>query len=164
MNAEQFNAVFLPLADRLLAVAGNILGEQSGAEDALQELYLKLWKRRDSLDTLDNPAAYATTLIKNISLDMLRSGKIRQSSPIDDVQEPSGTERSDGIVHKDLLSRAMKIIDGLPKHKRDILVKRIFEEKSFEEIAAETGHTSLYVRVQLSLARTQLKRQMKNII
>jgi len=164
MKAEQFNEIFLPLAGTLRTAAFNVLGEWHSAEDALQEVYLKLWKSRESLDRLDNPSAYAMTMVRNISIDMVRSRNVRKTSPVDESHNRLADNQSDGFFPREVLSMTMAAIDSLPVHQREIVSKRIFEEKSFDEIASEVGHSPLYVRVQLSVARKDLKRRLKDIL
>ena len=57
MNQERFKAEILPLRQSLFHIAQKILVEEEEAEDAVQEVLLKLWRTRDSLDKYDSLAA-----------------------------------------------------------------------------------------------------------
>ena len=65
----------------LQAVAYRMLGSLSEAEDAVQEAWLRL-NRSDS-DAVDNLGAWLTTVVARVSLDMLRSRKLRREEAFD---------------------------------------------------------------------------------
>ncbi len=69
MSQERYKAEILPIRDKLFHIAHKILQGDEDAEDAVQEVLLKLWHTRDSLGTYDNVAAFATTVTKNHCLD-----------------------------------------------------------------------------------------------
>ena len=71
MTERQFHTAYLSLAETLYRIAFYMLESEAEAEDALQELYLKLWDNRDSLDGVRSPKAYSITLLKNLCLDRI---------------------------------------------------------------------------------------------
>ena len=75
MSQERFKAEILPIRQKLFHIAQHILVEEEEAEDAVQEVLLKLWHTRDSLQNYDNAAAFATTVTKNHCLDRLKVKK-----------------------------------------------------------------------------------------
>ena len=54
MSQERFKAEILPIRQKLFHIAQHILVEEEEAEDAVQEVLLKLWRTRDSLDKYDD--------------------------------------------------------------------------------------------------------------
>ena len=72
MTEERFHKEYLSLADTLYRIAFYMLESRSEAEDAVQDVYLKLWNTRDALDGIRSPRAYSVTLLKNLCLDRLR--------------------------------------------------------------------------------------------
>ncbi len=75
MSSELFKKEILPLRHQLFRVSLKMLDDSEDAEDAVQEVLLKLWSKRDTLITCDNPAAFATTVTKNHCLDKLKLKK-----------------------------------------------------------------------------------------
>ena len=63
---SNFSDIWLPLADRFYRVAFYLLESESDAEDAVQELYLKLWSTRSSMADVRNPFAYGVSILKNM--------------------------------------------------------------------------------------------------
>lgn len=82
MNAERFKAEVLPIRDKLFRTARRMLEDEADAEDALQEVFLKLWQMRENLDRYDSLEAFATTMTKNRCVDMIR--KRGREGPIED--------------------------------------------------------------------------------
>ena len=59
---------------------------KADAEDILQDAYFKLWNKRDELPDIENPEAFCVTLVKNLSLDFLRSPRAnRREEEIESV-------------------------------------------------------------------------------
>ena len=157
MTDRQFHNDFLSLSDTLYRVAYYILESESEAEDAVQDLYLKIWKNRDSLDGIRNPKAYAVTLLRNLCLDRVR----KASRTVDgDVPETigEGFDPDRDIDQKERLEKVLASVKSLPDKQREILILRTIEGLSYEEIGARTGINYLTMRVLLSRARQSLKR------
>jgi RNA polymerase sigma-70 factor (ECF subfamily) len=75
MSHERFKAEILPIRDHLFYTARQILSDEDDAEDAVQEVLLRLWNLRDTLGKYDSLPAFATTVTKNHCLDKLRVKK-----------------------------------------------------------------------------------------
>lgn len=102
MDAESFKKEFLPYHHKLYCVAYRLLENAADAEDLVQEAYLKLWDKREGLTVISNPEAFSVTLVKNMCLDLLRSGKYvmsRQTVELTAVREPSQTDNQIGRAH-----------------------------------------------------------------
>ena len=157
MTDNQFHNDYLCLSDTLYRVAFYILESESEAEDAVQDLYLKLWKNRDALDGIRNPKAYAMTLLRNLCLDRVR----RASRTVDgDVPETigEGSDPDTEIDQKERLEKVLAAVKSLPDRQREILILRTIDGLSYEQISARTGINYLTMRVLLSRARQTLKR------
>ena len=68
MTEAGFHTVWIPLQERFYRVAYYILEDRADALDAVQDLYMKLWKIRDSLDLVRNPGAYGALLMRNLCI------------------------------------------------------------------------------------------------
>ena len=70
---QEFLDIILPVKDKLFRLARRLLVSTDEAEDAVQEVFLKLWKSKDKMDNYKNPEAFAMTMTKNYCLDRLKS-------------------------------------------------------------------------------------------
>ena len=73
MNASEFKQRFLPLNARLYKAAYLLLGNEDDAKDLVQDAYLKLWDKRDSLNNIYNDQGYCMRVVRNMCLDRLRT-------------------------------------------------------------------------------------------
>lgn len=159
-NQETFRNDWLPLRDGLYRVAYSLLGSTDEAEDAVQDLYLKLWQSGDVLDGVRNPKAYCLTLLRNSCLDRLRSKQVRGRSSIDGV-EPEQPPDDGKFDDRQKMRAVLEAIENLPERERKILKMKVIDDLSYERIQECTGISYLSLRVLLSGARKKLKKTIK---
>lgn len=159
MTSAEFIQTYLPLREGLYRVAFYILESEADAEDAVQDLYVRLWSSIDSLETVRNPKSYCITLMRNICIDRIRRSSRNCGTDIPDMPAPD-TDQQKKLESREQLFRLSEAIGKLPDGQRKVLQMKVFEDLSYEEIAEATGMNNLTLRVLLSQAR----RKLKNVI
>ena len=154
MTDARFHTVWIPLQDRFYRVAYYILEDRADALDAVQDLYLKLWKMRESLDLVRNPGAYGALLMRNLCID-----RVRRLTPAEELPEdlPGKEPPDEEMILKESLGSLFRSMETLPDSQRKLLQLHVLQGKTYDEIAALTGLSPLNIRVQVSLARKKLK-------
>lgn len=160
MTAEAFHIIYLPLSEALYRVAFYLLKTADDAEDAVQDIYIKLWERRDMLDAVYNPKAYCITLMRNLCLDRLRKEQKTQISELTGVEKDGGAASDEEMEHREQLESTIKAIGRLPSSQREIMQLKVLEGLSYGEIAKRTGRSELTLRVLLSRARRSIKNEL----
>ena len=157
---NDFRKIWLPLADRFYRVAYHLLESRPDAEDAVQELYLKILSMHAKLVYVRDPAAYGITLLKNICIDRIRRRESRRAEQLEEfiVADASGPEKQ--MAEKDTLSRVMKEMERLPEKQAKVLRMRAVEGLEYDEIARRTGLSQVNIRVLISMARKTLKKRI----
>jgi len=161
VTAETFKNQFIPYHQKLYCLAFRLMGNQSEAEDMVQETYLKLWSKREELAVVKNTEAFSISVLKNLCFDQLRSKKasiLRQATELTGLQN-SAKERD--WEREDEANLAKRFIEKLPEKQRVIMTLRDVKDLSFEEIEQVTGLGSVNIRVLLSKARKQVREQFK---
>lgn len=160
MTAREFTDTYLPLGESLYRVAYRLLGTQADAEDAVQDLYLKLWAGKESLDTVYNPKAYCISVLRNICIDRIRRENGHRVE--DRIEEAAGTQNDtyDRIEQREKLEEVARLSTKLSPNQKTLLRMRIFEDLSYDEMAERTGMSKLTMRVLLSQAKNKLKRDI----
>ena len=159
MTNARFQNEWLSLAGEFYRVAFYILEDETEAEDAVQELFLKLWSGRDALDGIRNPKGYGIRVLRNLCLDRIRRSRKMETPAV--LPEPEWPGRQDEAVdEKERLAKVLDAIKSLPDRQREVLTLRTLDGLSYEEIAERTGMNQLTLRVLLSQAR----RKLKNVI
>lgn len=152
-----FDKIWLPLADRFYRVAFYLLESEPDAEDAVQELYLKLWSARSTLEGIQNPAAYGISMLKNICIDRIRKRAVRKAEPLEKAPPLEGNHSESRIDMKDTLRYLLEEMEKLPDRQRTVLKMRAVDELEYEDISKRTGLSKVHVRVLITVARKTLK-------
>lgn len=161
MNSETFRIKYLSLADTLYRVAFYILEQECEAKDAVQDLYLKLWQKKDELDGVSAPKAYCITLLKNLCIDRIRqSSRMNYGAELPQIDDEG---RDETRMHdRERLVSVVKGMEELPEKQREVLLMRTVEELDYEEISRRTGMNQIMLRVLISKARKSLRQYEKN--
>jgi RNA polymerase sigma-70 factor (ECF subfamily) len=144
-------------AGALYRVAYSVLRNGADAEDAVQEVFLRVLRHRDTLDEVRDPRVWLVRIVWNIVLDRKRRSKTRPET--DDVDELARVLPSDGLTAEQLAAAAqhhahvLACVDQLPAKERQVLMLSAFEELSSVEIASVLGITESSVRSRLFRAR-----------
>ena len=156
MNQKEFLDMVLPIKDNLYRLARRFLISSDEAEDAVQEVFLKLWKNKEAIKQYRTPQAYAYAMTKNYCLDRLKS---KQASNLKLVHTnfENRTNLEQHIEAKDGVSLLFKLMETLPEQQKNILHLRDVEQLEFSEIAKITNTSQANVRVALSRARKKIK-------
>jgi RNA polymerase sigma factor (sigma-70 family) len=159
LEQKEFLDTILPCKDTLYRLAKRLLVSSDEAEDAVQEVFLKLWKGRDKIDNYRSPEAFAVTMTKNYCLDRLKS---RQASNLKIVH--SNYKNSDNIERtiegNEGVELVTKIMQTLPEKQKMIMQLRDIEQFEFAEISQMLEINETAIRVALSRARKVVREQL----
>lgn len=159
MKQKEFLATVLPFKDKLYRLAKRLLVSSEEAEDAVQEVYLKLWKGKHQIKNYKNPEAFAITMTKNYCLDRLKSKQASNLKIVhNNFQNSDNIERT--VEANDGVAMVFKIMETLPEQQRIILQLRDVEQFEFAEIAKMLDSNETAVRVALSRARKTVREQL----
>ena len=163
MTRLEFNNCVLQLSRKLYLVAFRFLKSREEAEDAVQEVFIRLWNKREKLDEYYSIEALATTTIKNYCIDQLRKSKTISIEETNDqkaafLNEPLPDERLENAETGQILNA---IIGRLPDIYRVIILMREIDGLSYEEIALVTNQNINTLRVNLSRARKMIRDEYK---
>lgn len=157
MELKQFKISVLPLRSKLLSYALKLTDESADAEDAVQEVMLKLWNIRQKLDEYHSIEALSMTMTRNACMDQWRN-KHTGTLPLDHVQTPSQTATPERLLEeKDEFRLMREIIASLPPLQQTIIRMKDVEEYETEEIAEITGCNPEAIRSNLSRARKKVR-------
>ena len=162
MTRAEFDNLVNSTSRKLYGYAYRILRDQEGSEDAVQEVFIKLWKMNARLEEYISVEALAATMIKNYCIDQIRKqkhiGQDDKSPLVYHDNEPSPHEK----LERDEINLLMhRIINNLPEIYREIIQLRDIEELSYEEIVELTGQNINTLRVNLSRARKIVREEYK---
>ena len=158
MDSTQFNNQIVTLSDKFFRLAKSILRNTDSAQDAVQDLIVKLWEKRSKLDEVENIQAFCMKTMRNLCLDFIRKQHDEQELPPE--TEYSELNPHQQIEQKDLIFRVKMLIDNLPELQRTIIRMRDVEGMEISEIAFITSTTENAVTVNLSRARQKIREKI----
>ena len=159
MNQKEFIDLILPFQDRLYRLAKRLLVSNDEAEDAVQEVFLKLWNAREQIASYRSAEAYAITMMKNHCLDRLKS-KQAGNLKIEHSNYPTSENLENAVETNDGVALIFKIMDDLPVKQKMILQLRDVEQLEFAEIAKIMDTSETTLRVTLSRARKMIREEL----
>ncbi|MAP54123.1 RNA polymerase sigma factor [Altibacter sp.] len=156
MKQKEFLTTVMPFKDKLYRLAKRLLVSGDEAEDAVQEVFLKLWKGKQQMKNYKNPEAFAMTMTKNYCLDRLKSKQAGNMKIVhSNYQNHENLEKK--IEVEDGVSLVFSIMETLPEQQKMILQLRDVEQFEFAEIAEILNSNETAIRVALSRARKTVR-------
>lgn len=156
--AERFEAE----RTRLRALAQRMLGSPNEAEDAVQEAWLRL--AGTDIDGVQNLAAWLTTVVSRICLDMLRSHKSRQSERTDQAAPDAisdtgrGSDPEEEALLVDSVGRALLVVlERLSPDERVAFVLHDVFAVPFDDVAPIVGRSTVTTKKLASRARHKVR-------
>lgn len=159
MQQQQFINIINPFKDKLFRFAKRMLISTEEAEDATQEVLVRLWNKKDALGKYNSVEALAMTMTRNYCLDQLKS-KRASNLQIVHSNYSDKTNIAAEIEDRDSLNWVDKIIESLPEQQKLIIQMRDVEEFEFNEIAEVLEMNETAVRVALSRARKTIREKL----
>ena len=160
MNQNEFMHLVNPFKDKLFRVAKRLLVSTEEAEDATQEVLVKLWSRNESLDQYNSVEALAMTMTKNFCLYQLKSKRASNMK----IVHTNFTDREASVQQKvedrDTWNWVEKIMNDLPEQQKLIVQMRDIEEMEFDEISTILEMNEQAIRTALSRARKTIREKM----
>ena len=155
MTDEEFDE----LRPSAFAIAYRMLGSVSEAEDVVQEGFLRLHQAREGGERIESPRAYLSTVVSRLSLDQLRSARVRRETYVGEwLPEPLVASADDDPARKaemaDSLSLAfLVLLESLsPEQRAAFLLRDVFDEP-YDRIAEIVGTSEQNARQLATRAR-----------
>lgn len=162
MNQIEFVNSIKPFKDKVFRLAKRLLVSTEEAEDATQDVLVKLWNKNDVLEKYGSLEAYAMTITKNHCLDVLKSKRASNLQIVHNNYAENGAGLQKKIEDSDSWYWVEKWINDLPEQQKLIIQMRDIEQYEFEDIAKMMEMNETAIRVALSRARKTIREKMTN--
>ncbi|NIK92916.1 RNA polymerase sigma factor [Mangrovimonas sp. CR14] len=162
MNQKEFLNTVMPFKDKVFRLAKRLLVSTEEAEDATQEVLLKLWNNKSKIAEYNNVEAFSMTMTKNFCLDKLKSKQAQNLKLVHSNYKDEHASLQKQIELNDSLGWVGKIIQELPEQQRMIIQLRDIEQYDYGEIAEMLDMNQTAIRVALSRARKTIREKLTN--
>ncbi|MCA9708354.1 MAG: sigma-70 family RNA polymerase sigma factor [Myxococcales bacterium] len=182
LGVEDLVGLVRTLAPALRRTCGRVLRDESEADDAVQETFLKALRGLPSFRGECQVSTWIHRIALNVCLARLRrGGPLRRALEVDQGDaalgsllpaylddghrvdpQPAWSESLDELAQRrDVCQRVRALVQSLPEPHRTVIVLRDFEERSTEETAALLGLNLGAVKTRLHRARQALRTMLE---
>lgn len=154
IDEKTFHEVFDLLHDRLCFFAYELMGDQTGVEDIVQEAFVKLWQKRSDFDNLRSVKSFLYVVVKNQCFNILkheklvkRKGAVLSAERWDEIEQ-------EAVIESEVLENLFRAIKALPEGCRSVLQLGYFRKMKNQEIAE-------YLEISINTVKTQKKRALQ---
>ncbi len=162
MDINRFKAEVLPLKNKLFRFSIRFVRDEDLAKDVVQECMIKVWEKRDEMHLVLNIEAWCMQLVRNRSLDQLRSKHVKKTEVFEPAFDTRKERDTPHLVAErgDVMERIMKLMEELPDRQREVMHLRDIEGYTYKEIADTLDVDINLVKTNLFRARRKLKESL----
>lgn len=157
-DRKAFDKLYSSASPKLFAVLIRILKDRSRAEDALQEVFVKVWQRADSFRADSQaPMAWLITIARNHAIDMIRANRRVHDDLQDHPDLPAGgPDPEASALAASERERIERCLEELDPQKAEAVVSAYVEGFSYQELADRYA-------IPLNTMRTWLRRSLMSL-
>ena len=160
MKETTFLNIIDPVKDKMYRMALRLLTSKEAAEDATQEVILKLWDLKEKIKHYANIEAFAMTVTKNYCLDQLKLKNNNNLRIVHQNYESNSSSLQSEIETNDEMEWLGRIVATLPEQQQMIFQLRDVEQYDYDEIAKIMEMNPTAIRVALSRARKAIRENL----
>ena len=162
-DSRKFETFFKEKYRILCFIAGKYVKDIDEAEEIVQDVFVKLWEKRDQIEIKGPEMAYVSTSVKNSCLNHLKHKAImaehEKSEALRMSFDPSETEQEMGDM--ELETAILNAIAELPPQRQKIFSMSRVEGLKYHEIAEKLGLSIKTVEAQMGTALKQLRVKLR---
>jgi RNA polymerase sigma-70 factor (ECF subfamily) len=159
MSIEVFTQRILPMKDKLYRFALRLLRDVQEAEDAVQDVMVRIWSKKEEWGKWDSLEAYCMTATRNTCVDRMRKQRVLQVQE-DRAEDRKSSEKDphEKMINKETGQRIRKCMEALPENQQMVIQLREMEGFSYNEIAEILEMSMEQVKINLFRARNTIKK------
>ena len=158
-----FREVYNRYNKQLYFTAMQYLRHREMAEDAVQDIFIKLWLKKNTLNPALSIKAFMVTCLKNHVLNMIRSNKkkIANTFELTEADHPITNCTADEIQMNEYRKIMHDGVNSMPDQKKRVFEMKVFMGESNREVAAKLGISINTVKVHYYHSRQFMKSYLK---
>ncbi len=165
-DSSAFEEVFKTYFKNLHAYACTIVKDEADAEEAVQQVFFKLWERAEHLSFSGSVAAYLYRAVHNQCLNQLKHQKVKANHQLH-VAYSMKNESVNGpakMISKELEQKIREALNELPEQCRTVFQLSRFEKMKYREIADQLDISIKTVENQMGKALKQLRLKLVDFL
>lgn len=162
---DSFQKLFEYYSNPLYKFALGYLKSKEVAEDLVQEVFIKIWNNRKNIKTNTSFQSYLFTIalnsVRKYFNKLSQQNEFKHQILIDFSKNQSDFDKNTDYQY--LLDRLDELINQMPEKRREVFIKKKYEEKSLKEIAEELSITTKTVEYHITEAMKYLKKEFAKL-
>lgn len=136
-SKDALRAIYQKYADELLSLAGNLLGDKTAAEDAVQDVFVTFVRSVEKFRLTGSLKGYLATCVANRCRDYRRRNIRRQAATATQAERATPDAKSpiQLVICNEELERLSGALSELPDEQRETIVLRLHGGMRFRQIA-----------------------------
>jgi RNA polymerase sigma-70 factor (ECF subfamily) len=160
-SKEAFRTLFDRYGLRIHRFALGYLKSDHDAEELVQEVFLKLWDKRESLDSSKNTKGFIFKIAVNAIYDFIRRKNIQKAFQEFASQNPANSDETwHEVVYNDMLAQMNQLISQMPEQRQKVFKLSREDGLSNDEISQKLGLSKRTIENQLYRATAFLKKNL----
>jgi RNA polymerase sigma-70 factor (ECF subfamily) len=141
----------------VFSIGLRMLSRRDAAEDLALDVFLQLYRKLDSIESLEHLGFWLRRVAANLAIDWLRRRPYSEAQPLDEGAEIAAQE----VAEDPFMSRElMRLLGELAPHPRAVMLLRYQEDRDVAEIAAMLDMPVNTVKSHIKRSLTALRGQM----
>lgn len=152
-----FASLFRKYYEPLFYFALRFVKDSQTAENIVQDVFVKLWEKREERHIKSSVKSYLYTAVKNHSLNYIKREKSMVSveevsvNQTDEIQSPE-----ESLIENEIMEAVQGAIEKLPQQCRCVYQMKRYDGMTYSEIAE-------ILNVSINTVKTQMKRALKSL-
>jgi len=168
-NPEAFKEVFRLLYPRLKGYCKLFVPDENEAEDLIQECFITLWEKRNTIDVQKRIESFLFVIIRNKCLNFLKNKRLDsenistenlQVAELQYLYQLDLAEKEEKSLEEMLIASFQEAVDSLPKKMKAVFVQCKLEGRKQKEVAEEMGISIKMVEKQIAKAKIHIREQL----
>lgn len=159
-NKILFEGIFRKYYQMLCAFAISKLKDGEIAEEIVQEVFVKLWEKRQGLD-VGNIKSYLFSSVNNTILNNFKHQQVRREHASEMKVVQSDSMEDSEVEYNELQLKLSALINQMPEARQRVFKLVKIEGKKYKEVAAELGISIKTVENQMGSALKFLREHLK---
>jgi RNA polymerase sigma-70 factor (ECF subfamily) len=163
---EAFRLVFERYVRPVLSFLYDLVGERDLAEELTQETFVRAFNKLNDLRDIDKFSTWLFGISRNVAREALRTRRkdvarlVNESMSLPEPQD-LGPSPADELLGKELHTAMRLALKALDEDRRIVFTLKIFQQRSYDEIAEITGFSLAKVKTDLHRAREVMRRRIQ---
>ncbi|MFY0653794.1 MAG: RNA polymerase sigma-70 factor [Cyclobacteriaceae bacterium] len=156
-NTMAFHEIYSRHWKSIFGIAYSFLKNKQEAEDAVQDIFIKFWTKRDKLTANQDYKAYLFSIARNSLVNIVKSCSKNRMQAMTGIEEPGLNYTENELEYNELNELVIEAINEMPEKRQVIFELKRKEGLDTAQIAQEMGISKTMVQKHLKLANTFIK-------